>query len=308
MKYTRFLILTVAVLSLVNPKNISACILPITICDSTTLPFITMGGVIMDVWVSCAVPVGSTGPIINFSSTTPFSVKAYGRYITGDPCAISVGSACDSFILATSLTINSLHGSGAGEYYYFHILPNSSTGSVTAVYLVSPNPCYADTTALPCSDCIPSFNPQRDSSYIISAWVKDANASVNTTTYVHGSISISYMGTTHTRGPLHPKGQIIDGWQLLEDTFKVPQSAEKISINLNAGTTSYFDDIRVFPYKGSMKSYVFDPLTLRLVAELDERNYATMYEYDEEGKLVRVKKETERGIMTIQEIKSNMSK
>ena len=37
------------------------------------------------------------------------------------------------------------------------------------------------------------------------------------------------------------------------------------------------------------------------MAELDERNFATLYEYDEEGKLVRVKKETERGIMTIKE-------
>ena len=57
-----------------------------------------------------------------------------------------------------------------------------------------------------------------------------------------------------------------------------------------------------------MKSYVYDPINMRLVAELDERNYATMYEYDEEGKLVRVKKETERGIMTIKENRNNTSK
>jgi hypothetical protein len=44
------------------------------------------------------------------------------------------------------------------------------------------------------------------------------------------------------------------------------------------------------------------------VAELDERNYATLYEYDEEGKLIRVKKETEKGIMTIKENKNNTTK
>lgn len=54
-----------------------------------------------------------------------------------------------------------------------------------------------------------------------------------------------------------------------------------------------------------MKSYVYDPVNMRLVAELDERNYAIMYEYDEEGKLVRVKKETAKGIMTIKESRNN---
>jgi len=45
-----------------------------------------------------------------------------------------------------------------------------------------------------------------------------------------------------------------------------------------------------------------------LVGELDERNYATIYEYDLEGKLIRLKKETERGIMTIKENKNNTKK
>ena len=57
-----------------------------------------------------------------------------------------------------------------------------------------------------------------------------------------------------------------------------------------------------------MMSYVYDPISLRLMAELDERNYATLYEYDEEGKLIRVKKETEKGIMTIQENRDNIIK
>ena len=39
-----------------------------------------------------------------------------------------------------------------------------------------------------------------------------------------------------------------------------------------------------------MKSYVYDPINLRLMAELDENNYATFYEYDAEGGLIRMKK------------------
>ena len=70
----------------------------------------------------------------------------------------------------------------------------------------------------------------------------------------------------------------------------------------------YFDDIRIFPFDASMKTYVYDPINMRLAAELDERHYATFYEYNEEGQLVRIKKETEKGIMTIQETKSNSVK
>ena len=57
-----------------------------------------------------------------------------------------------------------------------------------------------------------------------------------------------------------------------------------------------------------MKSYVYDPSTQKLTAELDENNYATKYEYDDEGILIRVKKETTRGVMTIKESRNNQSK
>jgi hypothetical protein len=61
------------------------------------------------------------------------------------------------------------------------------------------------------------------------------------------------------------------------------------------------------PFKGNMKTFVYDPITQRLKSELDENNYATFYEYDQEGGLIRVKKETERGVFTIQETRSGNS-
>ena len=66
----------------------------------------------------------------------------------------------------------------------------------------------------------------------------------------------------------------------------------------------YFDDIRVLPFNAEMKSYVYDPVSLRLVAQLDQNNYASFFEYDEDGTLVRKKAETQRGIQTIQETRS----
>ena len=57
-----------------------------------------------------------------------------------------------------------------------------------------------------------------------------------------------------------------------------------------------------------MKSFAFHPINLRLLAELDENNYATFYEYDDEGTLIRLKKETQRGIKTIKETRSALVK
>ena len=81
-----------------------------------------------------------------------------------------------------------------------------------------------------------------------------------------------------------------------------------MNCNNSSSNECYFDDIRFYPYNGNMKSFVYDEDTQRLMAELDENNYATFYEYDLEGGLVRVKKETERGVFTIQETRSNNPK
>jgi len=158
-----------------------------------------------------------------------------------------------------------------------------------------------------CLDCITSFQPS-PGKYIISAWVKEENAPIGTTQYDNTSLAISFANSSLTF-QLSPTGAIIDGWQRIEGEVFVPNSSTNMDLTLQvAQGSAYFDDIRFFPFDGSMMSYVYDPESLRLMAELDERNYATFYEYDEEGKLIRVKKETEKGVMTIQENRDNIRK
>jgi hypothetical protein len=79
-------------------------------------------------------------------------------------------------------------------------------------------------------------------------------------------------------------------------------------MNATSSAPVYFDDLRITPFNGNMKSFVYNPVNLRLMAELDENNYATFYEYDDEGTLIRLKKETERGIKTIKETRSALLK
>jgi hypothetical protein len=156
-------------------------------------------------------------------------------------------------------------------------------------------------------DCS-SFKPLPTERYIISTWVKEDVGQV--LTYNNGKIKITFEESAEAPLTFVPKGKIIDGWQQITEEFIVPADATGIIIELlNSGSSDlvYFDDIRIFPYNGNLKSFVYDPVTQRLMAELDENNYATFYEYDKEGGLVRVKKETERGVYTIQETRSGTS-
>ncbi len=61
------------------------------------------------------------------------------------------------------------------------------------------------------------------------------------------------------------------------------------------------DDVRIQPLDAQMTTYVYDNRTLRVLAVFDDQHFGLMYQYDEEGKLVRRLRETERGIKTVQE-------
>jgi hypothetical protein len=167
-----------------------------------------------------------------------------------------------------------------------------------------------------------SFQPLPGEKYIISGWVKESNSQTKKT-YTNGVLEINFYNHTNDFNPalppitMYPSGKIIEGWQRIVGILSIPTEGSNmdeiktigISLScLNAGTDCYFDDIRIFPFNGSMKSFVYDKDTQRLMAELDENNYATYYEYDQEGGLVRVKKETEKGVYTIQETRSKSKK
>ncbi len=164
-----------------------------------------------------------------------------------------------------------------------------------------------------CYNCIGSFSPEPGMTYSLSTWVKESGVSATTLKYNDAKVQIGVQ-PSHSNWPIEisTSGMIIDGWQRIDSVFTIPSGTTHLEIKLlNTGAHSvdcFFDDIRIHPLNGSAKTYVYDPVNLRLVAELDENNYATFYEYDEEGRLIRVKKETERGIMTIKESRNNTYK
>lgn len=155
----------------------------------------------------------------------------------------------------------------------------------------------------------PVFSLPSGKKMLLSAWVKESclpTGAPPCSTYLNSSIKVMQAGNSQEIVNLRPSGPIIEGWQKIEGEFTTPGNGEGISLVFVNGSNSpnHFDDIRVHPYHANMKSYVYDPITLRLTAELDANNYATFYEYDEEGTLIRVKKETKEGVKTIKETRS----
>jgi hypothetical protein len=140
-----------------------------------------------------------------------------------------------------------------------------------------------------------------------SAWVhEDCGVPCFKSDFDKSNIEIWSGGNNLGLDKIKRTGAIIEGWQKIEGEFTVPvnaTTAELRFINTN-DAPMYVDDIRIHPFNANMKSYVYDPRTLRLSAELDENNYASFYEYDEEGQLIRAKKETIQGIKTIKETRN----
>jgi hypothetical protein len=66
----------------------------------------------------------------------------------------------------------------------------------------------------------------------------------------------------------------------------------------------YIDDFRFSPRRSSSQCYVYDRINLKPMAILNDDHFAMIYQYDLEGQLKRIRKETYRGTKTVSE--SNM--
>jgi hypothetical protein len=149
------------------------------------------------------------------------------------------------------------------------------------------------------------FLPMPSKKYILSGWVKDGQPRVAT---ING-FTLKVSGTTYdvnANNTVASKVHTIEGWKRFEVVFDMPATG-KFNLEL-VGANVNLDDIRIHPYDAQLKSYAYDASSMRLMADLDENNFATFYEYDDEGTLVRVKKETEKGISTIKETRSSIRK
>jgi len=145
-----------------------------------------------------------------------------------------------------------------------------------------------------------SFFLNENTSYLVSYWQK---VDQNVLPQVYGDLDVVY--DNNMIGKFKKCTPVIDGWVQYSGVLSMPaQTASTALFNLKQNST--FDDLRILPLEANMKSYVYDDENQRLMAVLDENNMATFFEYSNEGKLQRVKKETEKGVLSLKESRESL--
>ncbi|MFY0256454.1 hypothetical protein ACDQ55_21170 [Chitinophaga sp. 30R24] len=143
------------------------------------------------------------------------------------------------------------------------------------------------------------FQPSPNKTYVFSAWVKDGTPGDS-----KPSLNIQANGVLLNWSVT----AVVEGWKKIEGTITLAENDKRLQLYIPSASNILIDDIRIFPFDANIQTHAYDDKTLRLMATMDENNFATFYEYDDEGALIRVKKETDRGIMTIKETRSVFKK
>jgi len=151
----------------------------------------------------------------------------------------------------------------------------------------------------------------RGQSYTISFWYKVSTGNINDYWYL--SARNRTAGVNLASSILSLNQNDIEGWRRMELSVIIPPSTAAgnvirlaiVPTGSNQNIT--FDDVRIHPSNTAISSYVYDPKTYLLRAELDDNNFATFYNYDAEDNTVQVKKETEKGIVTINQTRRNVN-
>lgn len=231
----------------------------------------------------------------------------------------------------------------AGKYYYVEMTyhPNPLFVNYPYYWMGNPNPYWAGVTyyssgldeyeyiyaqggsctytkPVPGSESMmnPVFSVPVSKKMVFSAWVKESCGNpqggipCTLKTYTQNEVQIDFGGSSPNNVTIKPTGPIIEGWQRYEGYFTAPAGISSMNVVFvnSSGAPLYYDDIRIHPFNSNMKSYVYDPVNLRLTSELDANNYASFYEYDEEGTLIRTKVETREGVKTVTESRSARQK
>ncbi len=148
-----------------------------------------------------------------------------------------------------------------------------------------------------------SFRP-KNGKYTLSVWVKEPLE--DGTPYRGESPYVSIISNGDTT-QIKAAGFAIDGWQRISGDF-IYNDGSILDIRLCGGLWgAFYDDLRIQPSGSNMTTYVYDRFSNRIKAVLDENNYAVFYEYDDQGIPSQVKKETDKGIVTVSESRQSQN-
>lgn len=132
--------------------------------------------------------------------------------------------------------------------------------------------------------------------YRLSVWVNGGDLSANAGR-LYASVNGTVLGETSIIAATTKKA---GNWYRLDMNVIIPASYAGQVVDFGCrntmlapnATVVYFDDFRVCPVAATMNSQVYDPRTNRLTYALDNENLFTRYQYNPDGRLYRVYRET----------------
>jgi len=146
--------------------------------------------------------------------------------------------------------------------------------------------------------------------YYFSCWINEPsyyNGTTQSNRDAIPDINLSGVAIKILNGPNHytklvPKGSRIDGWQKVEGKFEYNLNSSDFDIRIKLGNLNrlYIDDLRIHPIDSKFESYVYDFDKRRMTEMLDNNNYFTRFKYNEDGDLIVIEKESEKGILGVQ--------
>ncbi|MFY7861944.1 MAG: hypothetical protein ACOVP5_06915 [Chitinophagales bacterium] len=148
--------------------------------------------------------------------------------------------------------------------------------------------------------------------YKLRVWIKTNETVLNALNFINLRLRNASSAVVSTINNGSFITDPIEGWRLFEISIpNLTNDTRELVLTLRGGSqgiTRFFDDLRIMPEDATGKSFVYQSKSLKLISELDENHFATFYDYDEAGNLIRLRKETEKGIVTIKESSFNYQK
>jgi YD repeat-containing protein len=110
----------------------------------------------------------------------------------------------------------------------------------------------------------------------------------------------------------------VGDWTLMSVQLSVPETFTESGGHSNNGlfiavwndgsTTAWYDDLMVRPVDAPITGTVYDPKTARVIATLDNENFASWFEYDAAGRVTATYVETRLGVKKTSETQYNFSR
>lgn len=158
---------------------------------------------------------------------------------------------------------------------------------------------------------------QQNNLFVFKTWLREDYVS-NNINYVqpgqaHPYFKITFDGASGLSPVNMIKKAQVGEWSLYEGLMTVASNLSDKSFtpffsyaSAPPGHKVWLDDVRLQPLQSQMTSYVYDPVTFRLLTVFDDQHFGVYYQYNSEGKLMRKIIETERGKKTVQESQYNL--